>query len=313
MNTLIAGLALVAPVPVSYVVEALRPKPKRPSQTSWAPQLNYQYIDVGGNKIRYIKTGLGPTLVLLHTLRTQLDMWQKIIPELSKSFTIYAMDHIGHGFSDIPNIDYTPKVFRNAVAGFMDALNINDAIVIGESIGGSLGLILASESNPRVSKVIAINPYDYEQGRGIHRSSLIARGLFSISNVPIFGATFWRLRAYPIFVQVMRGGVVDKKSLPKQLMTEMNEVGNRPGHYQAFMSLIKHFPKWEQAREQYNNIKIPVLLLYGDNDWSTSDERAEENSLVPQAELVEVKNSGHFMSLDSLELVEQIKLFIKKK
>ncbi len=310
MDTLIVGAALVAPVPVSYVVEALRPKPKQPTHTSWAPQMEYQYVEVDGSKIRYIKTGSGPTLVLLHTLRTQLDMWQKIIPELSNDFTVYAMDHIGHGFSEIAKTEYTPEVFRNYVAGFMDVLDINDVTVIGESIGGSLGLILAAESNPRVKKVIAINPYDYAQGKGIHRSSLIARVLFSISNVPIFGATFWRLRAYPIFLQIMRGGVVNNKSLPKQLMHEINDVGDRQGHYQAFMNLIKHFPKWELEREKYHNIKIPVLLLYGAGDWSTPDERVTEQALIPQSKLEIVANVGHFISLDYSQLANRVKRFV---
>ncbi|NQZ54173.1 MAG: alpha/beta hydrolase [Piscirickettsiaceae bacterium] len=310
MNTLIVGLALVAPVPVSYVVEALRPKPKQPIQASWAPEIKYQYVEVDGSKIRYIKTGTGPTLVLLHTLRTQLDMWQKVIPELSKDFTIYAMDHIGHGFSDIPKSEYTPEAFRNVVAGFMQTLDINDATIIGESIGGSLGLILAAESNPRVNKVIAINPYDYGQGRGIHRSSLIARVLFSISNVPIFGATFWRLRAYPIFLQIMRGGVANNKSLPKQLIHEINAAGDRQGHYQAFMNLIKHFPKWQSEREKYHNIKVPVLLLYGASDWSTPEERAKEQALIPQSKLETVANAGHFMSLDYSDLASRIRQFV---
>jgi len=304
MSTLITtGLALVAPVPVSYLVEALRQEPKRPLNTEWAPNIAYQYVDVDGDNIRYIKTGSGPVLLLLHTLRTQLDMWQKVIPELSKSYTVYAMDHIGHGFSDIPQIDYTPEVFRNSVAGFMDVLDINNVTVIGESIGGSLGLILASESNKRVSKVIAINPYDYDQGKGIHRSSLIAKVLFSISNVPIFGATFWRLRAYPIFLQIMFGGVVNNKSLPKKLMHDINNVGNRKGHYQAFMSLIENFPKWEQARQTYRNINVPILLLYAEHDWSTTKERAEVHALIPNAQIQTIQSSGHFASLDASENV----------
>ena len=312
MSTLITGLALVAPVPVSYIVEALRREPKRPLSPEWSPDIAYQYVEVDGDNIRYVKTGSGPVLLLLHTLRTQLDMWQKVIPELSKTYTVYAMDHIGHGFSDIPQVNYTPEVFSNTVAGFMAALDINNVTIVGESIGGSLGLILASQSNKRISKVIAINPYDYAQGKGIHRSSLVARMLFSISNVPIFGATFWRLRAYPIFIQIMFGGVVNKQSLPKRLMHQINDVGNRKGHYQAFMSLIEHFPKWEQARKTYRNIRVPILLLYGDNDWSTVEERLEEKTLIPKSELVTVNKCGHFMSLDSIELVDQIKQFVSK-
>ena len=68
----------------SFVVEALRPKPKPPAKLRWAPEIPIQTVEVGGNTLRYIKSGKGPALVLLHTLRTQLDLFEKIVPELSK-------------------------------------------------------------------------------------------------------------------------------------------------------------------------------------------------------------------------------------
>ena len=267
MNTLLlSAIAISATVPISYLVEALRRAPEKPDRPTWAPELKYQYIEIEGNKIRYLKTGKGPVLVLLHTLRTQLDMWQKVMPHLAESFTVYAMDHPGHGFSDIPDSEYTPELFRAAFNGFLDKLDIENAIIVGESIGATLGLMVAAEHNTRVSKVIAVNPYDYDHGKGIYRSSAIARVLFSVSNLPILGATFWRLRSFPIFLNVMRGGVVDSKRLPQELMQEMHQVGNRHGHYQAFLILIKHFPKWEVVRKIYANIKIPFFCLFFRSD-----------------------------------------------
>ena len=75
---------------VSFVVEALRPVPREPQKLRWAPDLPVEHVEVGGNTLRYIKTGRGPNLVLLHTLRTQLDLFEKVIPELSRHFTVYA-------------------------------------------------------------------------------------------------------------------------------------------------------------------------------------------------------------------------------
>jgi hypothetical protein len=49
----------------------------------WAPNIPI-YVSVKGSRLRYISTGEGPALVLLHTLRTQLDLFGKIVPELSK-------------------------------------------------------------------------------------------------------------------------------------------------------------------------------------------------------------------------------------
>jgi pimeloyl-ACP methyl ester carboxylesterase len=309
MNTLLLStLAMVAPVPVSYLVEALRRPPKEPESPSWAPHLKYQYTELNGNQIRYLKTGKGSVIVLLHTLRTQLDMWQKIIPLLADKHTVYAMDHIGHGFSDIPDEEYTPHLFLQAVEGFLENMNIEEATIVGESIGGTLGLMLAAKHNPRVKQIVAIDSYEYNLGRGVYRSSLFGRFLFSISAIPILGATFWRLRSLPTFKNILLGGVVNSASFPKQLLQEMNAVGNRRGHYQAFMNLIKHFPKWQTVREDYGNIEVPVLLLYAEHDWSTKQEQTEVHDLIPNAELHTLKNSGHFASVDASDKIISIVL-----
>jgi hypothetical protein len=96
---------------VSFVVEALRPVPQAPAKLRWAPNVPIESVEVDGAKLRYIKTGKGPTLVLLHTLRTQLDLFEKVVPELSKHFTVYALDYPGHGYSDIPEARYDASFF----------------------------------------------------------------------------------------------------------------------------------------------------------------------------------------------------------
>jgi hypothetical protein len=65
---------------LSYVIEALRTVPKPPAALRWAPDIPIQYVEVDGNRLRFIKSGSGPVLVLLHTLRTQLDLFEKVIP-----------------------------------------------------------------------------------------------------------------------------------------------------------------------------------------------------------------------------------------
>lgn len=93
---------LAAVVVASYLVEAPRPVPKPPEKFTWAPDIPIKYVDIRGIKIRYIKTGAGPNLVLLHTLRTQLDLFEKVVPDLAKCFTIYAPDYSGHGYYEAP-------------------------------------------------------------------------------------------------------------------------------------------------------------------------------------------------------------------
>src|SRR5437764_12541184 len=101
MNTIakIALACLVAPVLISYVVEALRRRPTAPGPAPLGPDIPIEYANIGGIRMRYLKTGRGPNLVLLHTLRTQLDLFGNIIPRLAEQFTVYACDYPGHGWS----------------------------------------------------------------------------------------------------------------------------------------------------------------------------------------------------------------------
>ena len=111
---------------ISYLIEALRTAPKAPATLRWAPDIPIDYVEVDGNKLRFIKSGAGPILVLLHTLRTQLDLFEKVVPELSKHFTVYALDFPGHGYSDIPNANYDAAFFTKTVEGFLNKLDLRD-------------------------------------------------------------------------------------------------------------------------------------------------------------------------------------------
>jgi pimeloyl-ACP methyl ester carboxylesterase len=59
-------------------------------------------LKIDGNRsIRYLKAGNGDPLILLHTIRTQLDYFENVIPQLAKHHTVYAIDLPGHGYSSI--------------------------------------------------------------------------------------------------------------------------------------------------------------------------------------------------------------------
>jgi pimeloyl-ACP methyl ester carboxylesterase len=290
---------LIVTVLVSYAVEALRSRPEPPSALGWAPAVPIRYVDVDGVRLRYIVTGDGPDLVLLHTLRTQLDMFQRVVPALAAGFRVHAFDYPGHGYSDIPAADYSAEYFTRTVARALERLDVRDAVLVGESIGGSIALLLAARHDPRVRAVVAVNPYDYAGGRGLRRSSALANMIFGLNDVPVLGATVTRLRLYPIIARVFAGGVRRAGAMPPALVREMYLVGNRRGHARAFMSLVRNWASWEAGRSEYASIDRPVLLLYGDHDWSRGDEREANVRAIPGAELRIVPNAGHFLSLDA--------------
>ena len=309
---LIAIGILVAVFAASYVVEGFRHRPVAPEKLYWAPHLPIQYTEIDGNRIRYIKTGSGPTLVLLHTLRTQLDIFEKTVPALAKSFTVYAPDYPGHGFSDIPKADYAPELFVKAVEGFLDKLDLNDVTFAGISIGGVIPLIIAAKHNPRVTKVIAINPYDYGNGTGLARANVLAWLNVNVGKIPVLGETFMRLRNAYVEKYILQGGVAHPSAITPGFAAQASASGRRTGHYQAFLSLLRHAYLWDAAREHYGDIKVPVLVVYGDRDWSRPDERQRTVAAIPKAKMETVPEGGHFLSLDQPQrLAELITSFAK--
>lgn len=265
----------------------------------WAPDIPVRYVTVDGARIRYLVAGSGPAIVLLHTLRTQLDMFQMVIPELATRFRVYALDYPGHGRSDSPGADYAAEFFVASVAGFLDRLNIEDALLAGESIGGTIALVLAARRNPRVRGVVAVNPYDYDRGRGLRRSSSLANLFIGLSGVPLIGGAIGRVQPYAAVKRILQGGVYRKDAFPRALLRELYAAGTKSGHKSAFMQLVRHWPSWEQARAEYGKIGVPVLLLYGDHDWSHDAEREADHQAIPGSRIRVVKDAGHFLALDA--------------
>lgn len=296
---LILIASLIIPWLISFIVEALRRAPAKREGIFWDTSLKPSYINVNGVNTHYIKTGHGPVLVLLHTLRTQLELFHKVIPELSKHYTIYAPDYPGHGHSDINDGEYDANFFVKHVTGFLDALDLKNITLSGVSIGASITLIIAARQNPRVDRIIPINPYDYYKGKGLARSSLLGRFIVTASPIPFIGETVMRLRNFIIMKLVLQGGVNNPSSISPSLMKEMYMIGNRPGHYRAFLKLLRNAASWERARNEYSNINIPTLIVWGEKDWSRIEERRFDESLIANVKSVTVKNGGHFLPFDA--------------
>ncbi|QDY71597.1 alpha/beta fold hydrolase [Qingshengfaniella alkalisoli] len=305
MNALILILLIFALLlAVSFIVEFQRRVPDIPTRPDWLPEdARLDFVMVDGNRLRRVRAGKGPPILLLHTLRTQHDLFAKVLPDLAKDYEVHTIDFPGHGFSAIPDVDYDPDLFIDAARGYLDLMDRNDVTLLGESIGGAVGLLLAAEHNPHLARVVAVNSYDYDKGRGILRGSRLSWLIFSLSRLPVIGGLVWRFRWPQIFARVIESSVYDPTCLDPDLVAQMHRLGNRPGHCRAFISLIRNFPNWENLRQHYPEISVPVVLVYGEHDWSSRKERVAAHDLIPGAEMVTVAGAGHLMSFEKPEAV----------
>ncbi|WP_245266266.1 alpha/beta fold hydrolase [Bradyrhizobium sp. WSM1743] len=252
--------------------------------------------------IRFQKTGSGPPLLLMHTIRTQLEYFRSLVPLLAGSHTVYAIDLPGHGHSPIdPSASFDEPYFRWAVIRFIEELDLTDMTLVGESIGGALALTVAASLPQRVKRVYAINPYDYETryGDGLRRGNWLANFIIGSLQVPVLGAINASLENRMILGKIMGGGYHDPRKLPADLLAEFDQVARRPGYKRAARKVLAGWRSWSKARDYYRQISAPVTLIYGDSDWSRPNERERTRSLIPAAQMVTLENTGHFSAVEN--------------
>lgn len=251
----------------------------------------------GLGRLRYLSGGMGPPLVMLHTVRTQAEHFRHLIPLVRERYTVYALDLPGMGYSQIvPGASYEEPAMREAVKSLITRLDLRDVTLLGESMGATLALTTAADLSERVRRVVAINAYDYADG--IARSSLLARFIVTGVLAPGIGHTIAGVEPKPIVRTVLRGGLGNTAALRDDYLDELLKVGRRPGYPVVARAVYGNLPSLIAARARYPEVSAPVHLIYGEKDWSRPSDRQANKQLLPAAEFVQVPGAGHFIVLE---------------
>jgi pimeloyl-ACP methyl ester carboxylesterase len=258
-----------------------------------------------GSRLRYYTAGTGPPLVLIHTVRTQLDYFQRVIPRLSDHYTIYALDLPGMGWSDIvPGARYEEPDLRAAVVEFASGLNLHGVTLAGESLGAALALSASIDLKDRVRQVVAFNSYDYPSG--LERGNWLARFIITSVRMPGLGPVLAGLEPQPIMRAVLHGGFVDKSRLPEDFLVELLRSGRRTGYSRVARAIYRSLKGFNRARRRYPEVSVPVTLVYSDRDWSRPAERDQVASALADVQRITLPRTGHFSSLERPDDVARI-------
>jgi pimeloyl-ACP methyl ester carboxylesterase len=109
---------------------------------------------VNGINIAYQVEGTGEPIILLHGNGLSHGMWKYNIGPLSQRFKVFAPDLPGFGRSDKPDADYGVEYYVDFLKGFMDALRIEKAVLVGHSFLGVVAATFAVRNPGRVTKLV---------------------------------------------------------------------------------------------------------------------------------------------------------------
>ncbi len=230
----------------------------------------------------------GPRVLLIHPIGFDRHSWEHLIPRLSPGYRVAALDLPGHGESDKPTgADYGLWSLGRRVNRFLDELGWEDAVVVGNSLGGGVALSLTLQAMERVRGLALINSVAFRSGL-----PLIGRLAF-VPLVPLTTAYTPRL--------ALRIGLATPRTRWRSVTAKRCDRASvylRSGEGRgAFFGALRQLygPDLDEMAERYPAINCPTLILHGERDpLIRLTHAARLATAIPTARLETLPGCGHF-------------------
>ncbi|MGH9532916.1 MAG: alpha/beta fold hydrolase [Terriglobales bacterium] len=254
------------------------------------------FVSVDGHRMRYVRAGVGPPLLLLHGLLGYSFSWRLNEASLARHSTFYAVDLLGVGGSDRPRgLDNGLHAQARRMLRVMEELGLESADVLGTSHGGALALMMAAlavrEGRPRVKSLILAAPAN----RWSKHGRIFSRVL---GNPPLR----WMLPAPMRWLTPLFGGLFvarqygDRKRISPGTVEGYSRPMLAPGGFEYGLDILRTLRRdlQETAGLLPHIAHLPVLLVWGMRDHIVLPESlAPLRACFRQAELVLIEGAGH--------------------
>jgi pimeloyl-ACP methyl ester carboxylesterase len=282
----LAGLLLLGALLGALAVHD-RP-PVAPGSWLAASGLAERYETVDGHRLRYVRAGSGPAVVLVHGFGSSLYTWKDVIPALALRHDVVALDLPGFGQSDQPP-DLSFADFPRAVLGLMDRLGIEKAALVGNSMGGAAVALVAAEQPQRVAALVLVDAAGFNLGASERP------GMVSVAMSPA-GSLLAHLPGKRLVVEAsLRQVFHDGSRVTPERVSEYLAAAARPGTVPAIRSLGASFrDRTRVVSEVLPRVRAPTLVLWGADDrWIPLAHADRFVAAIPGSRKVVIPACGH--------------------
>jgi len=256
------------------------------------------FTNVDDIKLHYKKMGNGsPAIILLHGFGASVFSWREVMAPLAKIGTVYAYDRPGFGLTERPLEGewqglnpYSQEGQVEMLTDFMDSQNIQKAILVGNSAGGTIATAFSLKYPDRVQALVAVDAAVYPNGEGIIPGW--AGFLLDTPQAERLGPWFMR--------SIRKWG-------PDLIRTAWHNPDQIPEGVIKGYQVPLMVDRWDRGlfevlrargavdlSSQLKDLQIPVLVITGDDDRIVPTELSVRLATeIQEAELLVIPNCGH--------------------
>ena len=253
--------------------------PADDASRSQHPAPESRWVDLGG-PVHYVDHGGpedGPLLLLVHGLGGSLLNWSAIAPTLAETCRVMAIDLVGFGRTQ--PLGRSPRIEdnRDLLARFIDAVIGHPVILVGNSMGGLISMLLTDERPDLVAGLVLVDPA-VPVGPSARPDPLVTL-MFGAYAVPAVARVFMARRrslfsAETQAMAVLRLCCVDTTRVPTHVLHQHLELARERENYPdvdaelvvAGRSLVLVLARRRWLQQLMGRISVPVLLLHGEKD-----------------------------------------------
>jgi pimeloyl-ACP methyl ester carboxylesterase len=244
-----------------------------------------RFFTIAGTRIRYIDAGNGVPVVFLHGLGASLYAWRKTLePVAQAGFRVIAFDNRGFGESDKPPAGYGNVDYQRLVIALLDSLRVQDAVLVGHSMGGALAGEVAIRDPERVRGLVFIGA----AGVGIREPLL-----FRVARWPVLGPLLVSFRSRGLTERLLKSTYADPRKVTPADVDQYYAPVADPRYGRALRAVLREFD-FRALDGRLQSVRGATLLIWGDQDrWVPPDVGRQLASQLLRAAFLTVPNAGH--------------------
>ncbi len=268
-------------------------------------------IMTNGIRMHYVTQGDGPLIVLMHGFPEFWYSWRYQIPFLAEhGYTAVAPDLRGYNDTDKPRTGYDVATLTRDIAGLIQGLGQERAIVVGHDWGGALAWAFAMNYPEMTERLIVMNaPHPRAMLREFRTLKQLRKSwyMFAFQLPWLPESALLRNNAYEIG-RMLKGAAVQKSAFPNEVLAKYQEAMSKPGAMTAALNYYRQlFRHPFRATESNMSITAPTLLIWGEQDIALGiDLTYGLEQWVPDISIKRIPDSGHWVQQEKPDQVNAL-------